>query len=61
MCTYFNRNVVLDVIKRFMDKNVSHLTALGNIETAYGRNKSILPASIKRDKKHGGHPNLVDV
>lgn len=60
---YFNRKLVWDVIKRFTDKNVSHLTAIDNIETAYGRNKSVSHyiACLKRDKKAGGHPNLVDV
>jgi hypothetical protein len=60
---YFNRKIVWDVIKRFTDKNISHLTAIDNIETAYGRNKSLSHyiACLKRDKKHGGHPNLADV
>jgi Transcriptional activator of glycolytic enzymes len=60
---YFNRKIVWDVIKRFTDKNISHLTAIDNIETAYGRNKSLSHyiACLKRDKKTGGHPNLVDV
>jgi Transcriptional activator of glycolytic enzymes len=60
---YYNRKFVWDVIKKFTDKNVSHLTAIDNIETAYGRNKSISHyiSCLKRDKKHGGHPNLVDV
>jgi Transcriptional activator of glycolytic enzymes len=60
---YYNRKVVWDVIKRLTDKNVSHLTAIDNIETAYGRNKSISHyiACLKRDRKTGGHPNLVDV
>jgi hypothetical protein len=41
----------------------SHLTAIDNIETAYGRNKSLSHyiACLKRDKKTGGHPNLVNV
>jgi hypothetical protein len=60
---YHNRKVVWDVIKRFTDKNVSHMTAIDNIEAAYGRNKSLshYVACLKRDKKTGGHPNLVDV
>jgi Transcriptional activator of glycolytic enzymes len=60
---YHNRKVVWDVIKRFTDKNVSHMTAIDNIEAAYGRNKSLSHyiACLKRDKKTGGHPNLVDV
>ncbi|MGL5935859.1 MAG: hypothetical protein ACRCZI_09580 [Cetobacterium sp.] len=60
---YCNRKVVWDVIKRFTDKNISHLTAIDNIETAYGRNKSVSHyiACLKRDRKTGGHPNLVDV
>lgn len=60
---YFNRKIVWDVIKKMTDKNVSHLTAIDNIETAYGRNKSLSHyiACLKRDKKTGGHPNLVDV
>jgi hypothetical protein len=37
---YFNRKIVWDVIKKMTDKNVSHLTAIDNIETAYGRNKA---------------------
>jgi hypothetical protein len=54
---------VWDVIKRMTDKNASHLTAIGNIETAYGRNKSLSHyiAYLKRDKQTGGHTNLVDV
>jgi Transcriptional activator of glycolytic enzymes len=60
---YFNRKIVWDVIKRMTDKNVSHLTAIDNIETAYGGNKSLSHyiSYLKRDKKTGGHPNLVDV
>ena len=60
---YHNRKFVWDVIKRFTDKNISHLTAIENIESAYGRNKSITHyiACLKRDKKNGGHPNLVEV
>jgi Transcriptional activator of glycolytic enzymes len=60
---YFNRKIVWDIIKRFTDKNISHLTAIDNIETAYGRNKSLSHyiACLKRDKKDGGHPSLVDV
>jgi hypothetical protein len=60
---YFNRKHVWDVIKRFTDKNISHLTAIDNIEAAYGRNKScsFYIGCLKRDKKHGGHPNLVVV
>jgi hypothetical protein len=60
---YYNRKHVWDVIKKFTDKNISHLTAIDNIETAYGRNKSLSHyiSCLKRDKKHGGHPNLVDV
>ena len=57
---YHERKHVWDVIKRFTDKNVSHLTAIDNIETAYGRNKSITHyiKCLKRDKRTGGHPNL---
>jgi hypothetical protein len=60
---YHNRKIVWDVIKRFTDKNISHMTAIDNIEAAYGRNKSITHyiACLKRDNRTGGHPNLVDV
>ena len=60
---YFNRKFVWDVIKRFTDKNISHLSAIDSIESAYGRNKSITHyiACLKRDKKYGGHPNLAEV
>jgi Transcriptional activator of glycolytic enzymes len=58
---YHNRKFAWDVIKRFTDKNVSHLTAIDNIETAYGRNKSVSHyiSCIKRDRRTGGHPNLA--
>ena len=60
---YFNRKFVWDVIKKFTDKNISHLTAIDSIEAAYGRNKSITHyiTCLKRDKRTGGHPNLADV
>ena len=60
---YHNRKFVWDVLKKFTDKNISHLTAIDSIESAYGRNKSVTHyiACLKRDKKHGGHPNLAEV
>ena len=60
---YFNRKFVWDIIKKFTDKNISHLTAIDCIEAAYGRNKSVTHyiACLRRDKKTGGHPNLADV
>ena len=60
---FCHRKVVWDVIKKFTDKNISHLTAINNIEAAYGRNKSVTHYinCLKRDRRHGGHPNLADV
>jgi hypothetical protein len=61
--TYFNRKFIWMTIKRQTDKGISHLTAIENIQQAYGYGKSVSHyiACIKRDLKHGGHPNLTDV
>ena len=60
---YCYRKVVWNVIKRITDKNISHLTAIDNIEAAYGRNKSVTHFinGLERKRKTDGHPNLVDV
>jgi hypothetical protein len=58
---YHNRLHVWKVIKRFTDKNVSHLTAIEAIEAAYGENKSVTYyiQCLKRDKiKNTPHPSL---
>ena len=45
------------------DKGIHHTVAIDAIEQAYGRGKTISHYidCLKRDKKTGGHPNLVDV
>jgi len=61
--TYHKRKHVWDVIKRFTDKGISHITAIDTIEQAYGPGKSVsyYINCIKRDKKNGGHPSLTVV
>ena len=60
--TYCLRKHVWDAIKRMTDKGISHLVAIEMIEQAYGTGKPLSHHYIqclRRDKKHGGHPNLV--
>jgi len=60
---YHKRKHVWDVIKRFTDKGISHITAIDTIEQAYGPGKSVSHyiKCIIRDKKTGGHPSLTVV
>jgi len=61
--TYAKRKHVWDVIKRFTDKGISHITAIATIEQAYGPGKSVTYYinCLKKDKKTGGHPSLTVV
>jgi len=58
--TYHKRKHVWDVIKRFTDKGISHITAIDTIEQAYGPGQSVsfYIKRIMQDKKTGGHPAL---
>lgn len=60
---WYKRKHVWDAIKRMTDKGIHHTVAIDAIEQAYGRGKTISHYidCLKRDKKTGGHPNLVDV
>ena len=61
--TYCLRKIVWDAIKKLTDKGITHLVAIERIEQAYGYGKPLSHyiQCLRRDKRTGGHPNLVDV